>query len=166
MEAAYAPPGFNARFDAAGKHYRYSVLNRPSPSPLRRKTHYFVPKPLEVDRMRRAASLIVGEHDFAAFRAKDCERATTVRRLTEVAVDFDEDSGILDIEVEGDAFLKNMVRIIAGTLIDAGRGAVSLQSIQEALEDGDRTRAGRTAPAHGLTLVSVFYPTGWLRKRG
>jgi tRNA pseudouridine38-40 synthase len=163
VEAKVAPLGFNARFDALGKHYRYAIFSRPSPSPLRSTDRYFVPQPLNLDAMRTAASFLVGEHDFAAFRAKDCERETTVRRLSEVSVTEIKDD--LFIDVKGDAFLKNMVRIIAGTLVDVGRGRLALQSVQEALRTGDRTAAGRTAPPNGLTLISVFYPIEWIRPR-
>jgi tRNA pseudouridine38-40 synthase len=113
--------------------------------------------------MNRAAALLQGEHDFGGFRAKDCERKTTVRRLSEVQVTrFNDD---IFIDVRGDAFLKNMVRIIAGTLVDVGLGRRTLQSVNDALATQDRTLAGRTAPAAGLTLVSVFYPEGWIRSR-
>ena len=163
VEAAEAPSGFNARFDAEGKHYRYAILNRPSPSPLRANTRFFVPQPLDTAAMQRAAALLEGEHDFAGFRAQDCERETTVRRLHRVVVSCVEDD--IFIDVEGDAFLKNMVRILAGTLVDVGLGKRTLQSVREALETGDRSRAGRTAPAGGLTLVEVFYPKEWRRPR-
>jgi tRNA pseudouridine38-40 synthase len=163
VEAVIAPLGFNARFDALGKHYRYAIFNRPSPSPLRARDRWFVPQAIDLTAMRAAADSLVGEHDFAAFRAKDCERETTVRRLSEVSVARVDDN--LFINVKGDAFLKNMVRIIAGTLIEVGLGRRDLQSVREALRTGDRTAAGRTAPALGLTLVSVFYPLTWLRTR-
>ena len=165
ISAEPAPSGFNARFDAMGKHYRYSVLCRPSPSPLRLKTRYFVSHPLCLDAMQEAAALLVGEHDFAAFRAADCERETTVRRLTEVALTRPDADGDLHIDVKGDAFLKNMVRIIAGTLVDVGLRRRTPASVRQALECGERTLAGRTAPALGLCLVAVFYPPGWIRDR-
>lgn len=163
VEAAAAPAGFNARFDSIGKHYRYAILNRPSPSPLRRKTRFFVPQPLHIEDMRKAAALLVGEHDFGGFRARDCERKTTVRRLGQVSVTQSGDDILID--VKGDAFLKNMVRILAGTLVDVGLSRRTLQSVRDALDTQDRTLAGRTAPASGLTLVSVFYPPQWTRPR-
>lgn len=163
VEAAEAPSGFNARFDAVGKHYRYAVLNRPSPSPLRLKTRWFVHRKLDLDLMGGAADLLVGEHDFKGFRAQDCERETTVRRLSQVSVTAHGDEILID--VKGDAFLKNMVRIIAGTLVDVGLGRRTIQSVRDALMQGERTFAGRTAPAPGLTLVRVFYAESWIRPR-
>ncbi len=163
VELEEAPPGFNARFDAIGKHYRYVIFNRPSPSPILRNTSFFVPQKLNIVAMQEAAALLVGTHDFAGFRSSDCERKTTVRHLSKVEVNISD--SIINIDVRGDAFLKNMVRIIAGTLVDVGLGRHSVSSVQEALDTGDRKLAGRTAPALGLTLMSVEYPDGWIRNR-
>ncbi len=157
VDAAIARDGFNARFDSNGKHYRYAIVSRRSPSPLKRYTTLFVPQQLDLDRMRLAASLLVGKHDFAGFRAADCERENTVRELTEIAIEGDKD-GFVTIDVKGNAFLKNMVRIIAGTLVDISRGRLDPEIVPKVLKSGDRTQAGPTAPAHGLTLVEVFYP--------
>jgi tRNA pseudouridine38-40 synthase len=164
VEAALAPPGFNARFDAQGKRYRYRVLNRSAPSPLHGASAWHVPQPLDLARMERAASRLVGTHDFAGFRAADCGRPSTERTLDRVAVERLEE-GLLELAVEGTAFLKNMVRIIAGTLVDVGLGKREPDVIDEVLASGERGRAGQTAPAHGLTLVEVRYPDGWLRQR-
>lgn len=164
VEASFAPEGFNARFDAVGKHYRYRVLGRRAPSPLLARTSWFVPHALDLEAMREAAAALVGRHDFRGFRAADCERRTTVREIFELSIGAD-GSGLLSIDVKGDAFLKNMVRIIAGTLVEVGRGRRPPSVVGRILEAGDRTLAGPTAPAHGLALVSVFYPEGWLRSR-
>jgi tRNA pseudouridine38-40 synthase len=110
--------------------------------------------------MRQGASMLAGIHDFAAFRSVHCEAPTTVRHIRQVAVRCADEVGgvrLLEIEVDGNAFLHNMVRIFAGTLIDIGRRRKTLQQLGEALDSGDRTRAGQTAPAHGLTLDDVFY---------
>jgi len=163
VEAAVAPEGFNARFDAVGKHYRYRVLNRQAPSPLRGGQAFFVPRLLDVEHMKQAAALLRGRHDFAGFRSADCERKSTEREISRL--DISARAPVIDIDVEGDAFLKNMVRIIAGTLVDVGRGRMTPESVRGVLESGNRTRAGQTAPAHGLTLMEVFYPKGWLRDR-
>jgi tRNA pseudouridine38-40 synthase len=155
VAATRVSDGFNARFDARGKHYRYTLLNRSVPSPLRRRDAYHVPHPLDLDAMRGAARRLVGEHDFSAFRAADCGRKSTTRTITDITIDRRE--ALIDIDVKGTAFLKNMVRIIAGTLVDVGLGRLTAEDIDEALRSRNRTRAGRTAPAHGLTLVEVFY---------
>jgi tRNA pseudouridine38-40 synthase len=162
VEAAVAPDGFNARFDAQGKHYRYRVLCRRTPSPLERKTCYFVPQPLDGDAMKAAAERLVGAHDFRGFRASDCGREKTVCHLSEVSLKRD-DRGLLTIDVRGNFFLKYMVRIIAGTLIDIGRGRKQPEVIQAIFDTGDRTLAGITAPPGGLTMMQVYYPEGWIR---
>ncbi len=164
VDARIVPDEFNARFDSNGKHYRYRILARNAPSPLHRRTVCFVPGGLDIDRMKTAASRLVGEHDFAGFRAADCERESTVRYLSIVEV-VNEEGGYISIEVKGTAFLKNMVRIIAGTLIDIGAGRLSPDAVDETLATLDRTKAGQTAAAKGLTLVEVFYPEGWIRER-
>jgi tRNA pseudouridine38-40 synthase len=146
---------FNARFSARGKHYVYRVLNRSAPSPLMQHTCWHVAAPLDLTLMRRSAAALIGTHDFAAFRASDCERDNTERRVT--GVDVVENGPIVEIHVRGTAFLKNMVRIIAGTLVDVARGACSPDTVEKMLETGDRTIGGRTAPACGLTLVEVYF---------
>lgn len=163
VEAAVAPSGFNARFDSTGKHYRYHVLPRAAPSPLFRHMSLFIPGRFDIGPVEEAASILVGEHDFAGFRAADCERQTTRRTIRELSILRDSD-GLLRIDVKGNGFLKNMVRIIVGTLVDIGRGRLQPDVIEEILRTGDRRRAGPTAPARGLALVKVFYPQGWIRQ--
>jgi tRNA pseudouridine38-40 synthase len=156
VRAELAPPGFNARRDATGKRYLYRVLNRPAPSPLRARTSWHVRDPLDLGAMRAAAAILVGRHDFRGFRAADCGRDETVRTVT--AIDVSErGDGVLELEVRGTAFLKNMVRIIAGTLVAVGLGKMAADGVARVLETGDRTLAGQTAPACGLTLVEVLY---------
>ena len=151
-----AAPDFNARFRARGKRYRYRILNRPARSALRDRYVWHIPAPaLDLARMQAAAEPLRGRHDFAAFRAADCERNTTERTLSRVDVARVGDEIV--VEVEGDAFLKNMVRIIVGTLCEAGRGALDTAGVREILDARDRTKAGMTAPAHGLYLAEVFY---------
>jgi tRNA pseudouridine38-40 synthase len=164
VESAAAPDGFNARFDAAGKRYRYCVLSRNAPSPLLARTSWFVPQPLDLGAMRAAALALVGTHDFAGFRSADCGRKNTLRTMTRIEI-AEHERGLVTIDVEGTAFLKNMVRIVAGTLVDVGLGRLPQDVTARLLEAKDRTKAGPTAPAHGLTLVEVLYPEGWLRRR-
>jgi tRNA pseudouridine38-40 synthase len=155
LDVADMPAGFNARRAARGKIYRYLIWNHPvrSPRHLRESWHVFAP--LDVHAMRRAAELLCGEHDFRGFRAADCERKSTVRLIRRF--DVQRDGALVTCEVEGTAFLKNMVRILVGTLVAVGHGKMTEATIRELLAQGDRTRAGVTAPACGLTLAKVIY---------
>ena len=155
--AEWSPEGFHARHSSGGKTYRYELWNHRFGHPLDRGRRWHVRHPLDVERMSRAARLLVGEHDFAAFRASDCQAATTRRRIRDVRVVGS--GAALGIWVRGDAFLKYMVRIIAGTLVEIGRGRLEPAIIGEMLASGgDRSMGGPTAPAHGLTLIAVHYP--------
>lgn len=161
LEAGEVEAGFDARFSASGKMYRYQIWNGLVRAPLLLRTHWHVARPLDVGAMQGAAGVLLGRHDFAAFRAADCERKTTVRQVRRVAVRWP-DPGRREeifIEVEATAFLKNMVRIIVGTLVEVGKGRMTAAQV-EALLRGPapaRARAGPTAPAHGLLLYRVDY---------
>jgi tRNA pseudouridine38-40 synthase len=155
LEVADAAPDFDARFSARGKVYRYEVWNHLVRSPLRARTSWHVRGALDMTAIREAAAALVGEHDFRAFRAADCERRTTrriVRRL-----DVDRQGALLAFEIEATAFLKNMVRILVGTLVDIGRGRIPADAVARMLETGDRAAGGVTAPPEGLTLLRVIY---------
>jgi tRNA pseudouridine38-40 synthase len=155
LDVSDVPPDFDARRSARGKIYRYRIWNHLVRSPLHARTTWHLRSPLDLHAMRAAAALLVGEHDFRGFRASDCERTNTVRLLRRV--DVERSGALVTCEVEGTAFLKNMVRILTGTLAAVGHGELDLPAVQTVLEGGDRTRAGMTAPAAGLTLVSVIY---------
>ena len=149
---------FHPRFSATGKHYRYLLLARPDRSPRWAHWSWHRPQPLDRAAMAEAAQAFVGEHDFAAFRAAGCTARTTTRRIDRVTLaPLAEAPEVLALDVEGNAFLRNMVRILAGTLVDVGEGRLTPAQIPEILASLDRTRAGQTAPAHGLTLVAVRY---------
>lgn len=149
-------PEFHARFSARGKRYRYRVLARPDRSPHWRHHAWHRPHPLDLERMRRAARALVGRHDFSAFRAADCGANHPIRRITGIEVRAEENA-LIAIEVRGEAFLRNMVRIIAGTLVEVGENRRDPDEIAEVLESRERSCAGITAPARGLTLVEVDY---------
>jgi tRNA pseudouridine38-40 synthase len=155
IAAAEVAADFDARFSASGKLYRYNVWNREARSPRLDRFAWHTPRGLDVEAMRSAAATLVGRHDFAAFRASDCERKTTHRTVTRLEVSRDGD--LISLEIEADAFLKNMVRIITGTLVEVGWGTRPVADVATILASGDRTRAGRTAPACGLTMVRVDY---------
>lgn len=160
QDAQLVPDDFDARHSASGKMYRYQIWTAATTSPLHRSTHWHQARALDVEAMREVAAVLTGRHDFRAFRAADCERKTTVRWVKKIEVlrpGSRETEPMLHIEVEATAFLKNMVRILVGTLVQAGKGKMSTEHVRGLLEKGDRTQAGPTAPAHGLILVRVHY---------
>jgi tRNA pseudouridine38-40 synthase len=155
-EVAEAAPDFDARFSALGKRYRYQVWNADSRSAVRDRFVWHHPRPLDAAAMQAASRPLAGRHDFAGFRAADCDRKTTVRTITRLEVARAGD--LVTVEVEADAFLKNMVRIIVGTLLQAGIAKLGPDDVARALASRQRDDAGPTAPAKGLTLDEVFYP--------
>lgn len=150
-----APAGFDARRDALGRRYEYRVLCGP-PSALRRRRVLHHPAPLDPDRMAAAAARVVGRHDFRAFTPTRTEHVFFHRTVTicEWARRGDE----LVLTVEADAFLRHMVRVLAGTLLLVGRGAWEVERVGRLLDGAPRGAAGPTAPAHPLTFVGVRYP--------
>jgi tRNA pseudouridine38-40 synthase len=155
LDVADAPPDFDARFSARGKIYRYQVWNHLVRSPLQARRSWHCRRPLDLAAMQTAARELCGQHDFRAFRASDCERRTTVRIVRRL--DVERQDSLLSFEVEATAFLKNMVRILVGTLVDVGRGRLAPETIGRMLQTGDRTIGGVTAPPQGLTMVRVIY---------
>lgn len=156
QSARIVPDGFKPIPMAHAKQYRYTILNSSVRSPLDRLYSWQVREPLDVAAMEAAAVSFVGIHDFAAFRASNCVAKTTVRRIDTVSISR-EDSRIV-IDVIGGGFLKNMVRVMVGTLVDIGKGRFSPSAIDRLLQLGDRKEAGSTAPACGLCLIEVTYP--------
>lgn len=171
VSAASVPAGYDPRFDAKDKTYRYLVLfNEPRHPTLRHISWHMpharltgpefegAPPLVDVKAMREAAAVLVGRHDFAAFRASDDNRRTTIReifhiKIEECALGHPE---LLSIEVRGQAFMKNMVRILAGTLVDVGRNRRTPEEVRSLLTTGTvREAAGQTAPARGLTLMHI-----------
>jgi tRNA pseudouridine38-40 synthase len=158
-DVSEASDEFHARFSSTGKHYRYLILSSPDPSPRWRHRAWHRRARLDEAAMIEAATHLVGEKDFAAFRSRDCTAAHTHRRIHEVRLSRPdaETPELIAIDIRGNAFLRNMVRIVAGTLFDVGMARFTPQQVAEILASGDRTRAGQTAPAHGLELMAVFY---------
>ncbi len=162
LSSEEAPRDFHARHSATGKTYRYLVLRRPAPSALYRDRAWHVGLPLKLASMRKAARHLIGRHDFSAFRASACNAKTPVRRLR--SIDIRKRGEFIEITLEADAFLMHMARNIVGTLVETGLGRYTDDDVKQMLRSRDRTTAGRTAPAHGLYLVSVSYAGQGRRK--
>jgi tRNA pseudouridine38-40 synthase len=150
-----AAPGFHARFHARGKSYRYRIARTPVQSPFDRLYSWHVPWALDLDAMRAAAAHFVGRHDFASFQASGTLITATVRHLERLEVV--ESGGELHVFAEGEGFLRHMVRIITGTLVEVGSGQRDAGSVPVVIAARNRDAAGKTAPPHGLTLVAVKY---------
>lgn len=155
IAAQRVPDDFDPRRSARVKRYRYQWLDRPTRSPLLRNRAWQVRRRLDVAAMHAAAGQLVGTHDFAAFRAEGCSAATTVRTMQAARVDRDGD--LVCFRIDGNGFLRHMVRILAGSLVAIGEGTRDAAWLSRALVSADRDAAGRTAPAHGLTLEWVAY---------
>ena len=157
LAAEPAPPDFDARRSAHGKEYRYRVWNAEVMDPVLRRFRHRVPRALDLAAMRRAASLFVGEHDFAAFTANPQRPVeSTVRRVYAVEVDASEPPEV-EIRVSGEGFLYKMVRSIAGFLIAVGTGKERPEAVREVLDTRLRTARVESAPARGLCLWRVWY---------
>jgi tRNA pseudouridine38-40 synthase len=152
--------GFDARFSATWRAYRYLVLNRQDPDPFLARTSWWVPDPLDVDAMDAAAAAVVGEHDFSSFcrRPKDQPEASLVRRVLRVGWTPQDEPGLLRFEIVASAFCHQMVRSIVGTLVDIGRGRTRAADLGAVLAAKDRAAAGNLAPPQGLCLWQVGYP--------
>lgn len=148
-------PDFHSRFSTKGKKYRYLFYNSVFPSALLRHRAYHIFYPLDVDAMNRAAAHFIGTHDFVSFSATGGSVKTTVRTITQACVERDNE--LITFTVMGNGFLYNMVRIIAGTLVEVGQGKMDPDTVPDMITALDRKKAGRTAPAHGLYLVEVYY---------
>ena len=157
LRAEEVPEDFHARFNAIGKKYRYLIRNQKEMPVFLRNYRYHVKEPLDVDAMALAAEHMTGTHDFACFQAAGgTPRETTVRTIWSLTVTRLQTEDI-SIEVSGDGFLYNMVRIITGTLVEAGQGKISPEDIDAMIAAKDRQLAGHTAPPQGLYLAEVYY---------
>lgn len=148
------PDSFHARFSCKGKKYLYLISATPFRNPFYRDRAYFIPAMPDVEKLRENAAAFLGEHDFSAFMAKGSSVQETVRRIDSFEVT--RDGELLLFEVQGNGFLYNMVRIMAGTLLDSVSGKLSL-SIPDIMDSRDRFFAGATLPPQGLYLKKVFY---------
>lgn len=148
-------PDFHPRYCDCSKTYEYHIINTRIPNPTKRLTNYFVSYILDIDKMRKAASYLVGEHDFVSFCNVRTDVESTVRCITELEILKCGEE--ITIRITGNGFLYNMVRIIVGTLIRVGRGFYEPEKVKEILEAKDRKAAGVTAPARGLMLMRIEY---------
>ena len=146
---------FHSRYNCKRKTYRYVINNSECGTAIYRNLEYHVPQKLNVSKMKQAAEYFIGEHDFKGFKASETSSKSSVRIIYQAEVK--EENEKIYIELTGNCFLDNMVRIIAGTLVDVGLGKIEIEEIEEIIKSGDRTKAGKTLPPQGLYLVKVEY---------
>lgn len=158
QDAGEVDSTFHPRHCESRKTYEYRIYNAPFPLPVKRLYSHFTYVPLDVERMSQGAAFLVGKHDFKSFCSVDTQAQTTVRQIDSIEVRR-QDQEIV-IRVAGRGFLYNMVRIIAGTLMEVGRGQIPPERVKDILEACDRQAAGPTAPACGLTLVGYEFLGG------
>ncbi len=156
QDSCEVPDSFHPRFQRTVKTYEYRICNRRFPDPCERLYSLFYYWDLDVEKMKRAAEYLVGEHDFTSFCTRKEDVTNCVRTIYELTVTRDGDR--VTIRIRGNGFLYNMVRIIAGTLLRVGGGLLAPECIPEILAAKDRSRAAETAPAHGLHLIRIEYP--------
>jgi len=150
---------FSARFSALARRYRYRILNRPIRPALGRQTLSWHWRALDADAMHRAGQCLLGENDFSAFRSAQCQATHARRNLQTLCVRREAD--IVVVEIQANAFLHHMVRNIVGSLLEIGAGAKPEHWMSELLHGRERSRAGPTAPAGGLTLIGPLYAAHW-----
>lgn len=146
---------FHPRYSCKGKKYMYVINNSRYGSAIFRKNEYHVPQKLDVDSMKKAIKYFEGTHDFKAFKASGTSNKDSVRTIYEANIFAENDR--INIQLRGNGFLYNMVRIITGTLIDVGLGKIKPEDIPNIIESRDRKKAGKTVPPHGLYLMEVYY---------
>lgn len=157
-ESTEVEPDFHPRHCNSEKTYEYRIWNDDFDNPLMTRYTHFIYRDIDVDAMDRAAQCLVGEHDFKSYCSTKAEVLSTVREIVSIGVERDSvDSRLIRITVTGKGFLYNMVRIIAGTLIEVGTGLRTVESVKTALEAKNREAAGPTAPAKGLTLKRMIF---------
>lgn len=146
---------FHSQYNVVSKKYTYRIWNSKYHDPFLRKYTAHVHEPLDIDKMRRATAYLIGEHDFTSFHSTRSQKKSSIRTIYSIIID--NRSELIEIICHGNGFLHNMVRIIAGTLIEVGAGRMKPEYIKEIIDKKDRTLAGPTAPAKGLFLVDVEY---------
>ena len=146
---------FHSRYSVKSKTYRYIINNSENGTAIYRGLEYHIPMKLDYKKMNEAIQYFIGEHDFKAFKASGTSSKSSVRKILDGKVEKEGERII--IEITGTGFLYNMVRIISGTLVEVGLGKIKPEEIAEIINSQDRTKAGKTLPAHGLYLLKVEY---------
>ncbi len=151
---------FHSRFDARGKIYRYKVYNGKLPRALYRNLYYHYSYDVDLEKIMRASKYLIGTHDFKSFMAKRCFAKSTIRTITDISVEKNGD--FIEFVIQGNSFLRYMIRIIVGTLLQVGVGKIQIEELSGIIDGKKRRYAGITAPAHGLYLEKVFYSEKYL----
>ncbi|ABY92202.1 MAG: tRNA pseudouridine synthase A [Caldanaerobacter subterraneus] len=155
VQAKDVEDSFHARYSAKRKRYKYIILNRKFQMPTMRNYCWHISYPLNIEEMKKAASYLIGTHDFSAFKASGSSKTSTIRTVYDLTIEKNED--FINIEIEANGFLYNMVRIIVGTLSYVGLGKIKEDEVYDILKSKDRTKAGITAPPQGLYLIKIIY---------
>jgi len=154
-EAYEVEERFHSRYSCKGKKYKYIINNSLQGSAIYRGLEYHMPQKLNINEMKKAIKYFEGEHDFSGFKCSGTSSKSSIRTIHKA--DIVQEKEKIIIELTGNGFLYNMVRIISGTLLDVGLGKIKPEEIEDIINSKDRSRAGKTLPAHGLYLVEVYY---------
>ena len=154
LKVENASDSFHARFSAKQRTYEYLITNRRAPLTIKKNKSWSIFKTIELEKMRYEANFFIGKHDLQAFRSIDCQSNTSIKTIDEIKISKNNEN--LNISISAKSFLHSQVRIMVGTLVEIGKGKIT-ESITQIIKSKDRTRAGVTAPAHGLYLVKVNY---------
>ncbi|WP_353094179.1 tRNA pseudouridine(38-40) synthase TruA [Tissierella praeacuta] len=156
IESEEVDLNFHARFDALKKKYKYIVYTGELPRAIYRNFSYYVPYNIDINKMIEASKYLIGTHDFSAFMSANSDVNSTIRTIYDISIEKNKD--LIKFSVEGNSFLRNMVRIIVGTLLFVGFGRIDVDNLPKIILDGERKGAGPTAPPQGLFLEKVYYP--------
>lgn len=155
IESEEVDLNFHARFDATKKRYKYIVYNGELPRAIYRNFSYHVPYNIDIDKMIEASRYLIGTHDFATFMATNSDVNSTIRTIYNISIQKNKE--LIEFSIEGNSFLRNMVRIIVGTLLYVGFGKINIDDVPKIILDKRRESGGPTVPPQGLFLEKVYY---------